>query len=172
MTKLESLEKQAGLLKSIGHHLGKLKFWKPPVPVHTGMNPLTELKLVALGTGAAAVGGIALARKAEQKALDNEVRRHQYDKQKAAEEARTLIRAARSHVKSSSLDEIFHLKPENPSRKMPKIRNTIFRGGNSTGREIRGGSGIDKGRQVVHKGGATDKKEQMRLIGMFGLNET
>jgi hypothetical protein len=129
---------------------------------------MTRVRLGTLGAAGAATGGILLARDAESKALENEIRRHQYDKRKGEGEDQTLL-SIKEEIKKSSLSNIFNPKAVSSRSIMPKIRNTIFRGGQSTGRELRTPKGIDKERQIVHKGGVQDKNEKLRLIGMFGL---
>lgn len=155
MTKQELLTKRANILTNL------LNKWR-------SLKPLTRAQLATLGVSGAAGGGLMLARSAENKALENEIRRHQYDKRKGEQEDQTLL-SIKEEIKKSSLANIFNPKAVSSRSTMPKIRNTIFRGGQSTGRELRTPKGIDKGRQIVHKGGVQNRNEKLRLIGMFGL---
>lgn len=155
MTKQDLLEKRANVLSKL---LGK---WK-------SLQPMTKVRVGTLGAAGTASGGILLARDAETKALANEIRRHQYDRRKGEEEDQTL-QSIKEEIKKSSLANVFNPKSISSRDIMPKIRNTIFRGEQSTGREIRTPKGIDNERQIVHKGGVQNKEEKLRLIGMFGL---
>ena len=77
MTKQALLEKRANILSNL------LSKWK-------ALAPMTRVRLGTLGAAGTATGGILLARGAENKALENEIRRHQYDRRQAQEDDQAL----------------------------------------------------------------------------------